>query len=257
MALVKTKLFSLIEFLVVVAILAILMTLLSPQLRSMMHHAGRIGCSENLRGIGSAYHLYAEDADDQVADCLFIGSTNHNSIWTNSSDRNYSAAYSIGRFHNGQAGYLEPYIGKNNQSLHCPGTEFAQGVEAFGSSRFISGVATYTSLTPFNFMVRKRLGDYLINPYTDQLQGWDQETVRPVYFDPVIDQSAWYRNRIGQGGAWDQVGADIHDNKGLLPILMSDGHVFNFDRTFYPQQYISQTGYTNRTEMINRIYRDL
>ena len=192
-----------------------------------------------------------------MADCIFIGSTNHNSIWFNNTDRNYRAARSIGRFHNGRAGYLEPYLGRDKQELTCPGTEFDQGVEAFGSSRFVSGVATYTSLSPFNFMVRKRINDYIINPYTDQLFGWDQQSVRPVYLDPVVDMIAWYRSRAGQGGAWDQTGIKIHNNSGILPILMSDGHVMNFDRTIYPQQYISNTGYTNRGELINKIYEDL
>lgn len=254
---IKNKLFSLIEFLIVVSILAILMTLLSPQLKSVMTHAERLACAENLRSIGAAYHLYAEDADDQVADCLFIGSTNHNSIWTNDSDRSYRNAYNIGRFHNGQAGYLEPYIGRDKVELTCPGTEFAQGVEAFGSSRFVSGVATYTSLSPFNFMVRKRMSDYIINPYTDELMGWDRRSVRPVYLDPIMDMIAWYRGRVGQGGAWDQYGMVVHNNSGMLPILMSDGHVMNFDRSFYPQQYISETGYTNLRVLIDRIYEDL
>jgi competence protein ComGC len=253
----KHSKFSLIEFLIVVSILAILMTLLSPQLRSMMHHAKRMGCAENLRGIGAAYHLYAEDEDDQVADCIFIGSTNHKSIYANDSDRSYRGAYNIGRFHNGRAGYLEPYLGKDKSEMYCPGTEFSQGVKAFGSSRFVSGVATYTSLSPFNFMVRKRNSDYIINPYTDGLNGWDNRAVRPVYLDPVFSMIAWYRNRVGQGGAWDQFGSEIHDNVGLLPILMSDGHVFNFDRAFYPKQYVTETGYTHKGTFINRIYDDL
>jgi len=255
----KLKNFTLIELLIVISMLGMLISLLQPSLNSLFLSSQRLGCSENLRGIGAVYHTYAEDNDDAVADCIFIGSMTQRSIWTNNTLGNYGAARSAGRFHsNGNRwrgqGYLEPYIGDQEELYSCPGSQFAQGLQAFGRSPWASRVSTYTSFTPFNFMVRKRNEDHIINPNTDTSRGWNLKTRRPVYLDPVVSMYRWYRP--GSGMRWDQVGSVIHGNIGDLPILMSDGQVYMYDRVQYPVQHIDETGYRNSGVMINQIMDD-
>jgi len=58
--------FSLIELLVVIAIISLLIAILLPALNQAKHHARRAACISNLRQVGVAIHMYAEDFDDTI-----------------------------------------------------------------------------------------------------------------------------------------------------------------------------------------------
>jgi prepilin-type N-terminal cleavage/methylation domain-containing protein len=58
------SLFSLVELLVVISILAILMSLLSPALKNAIYKAEMLQCQNNLKGIGLSLTFYADDYDD-------------------------------------------------------------------------------------------------------------------------------------------------------------------------------------------------
>lgn len=58
--------FSLLELLVVIAILALLIAILLPALSQAKHQARRTACAGNLRQVGMAVHLYADDFGDMI-----------------------------------------------------------------------------------------------------------------------------------------------------------------------------------------------
>jgi len=58
--------FTLIELLVVVAILSLLIAILLPVLNQAKLHARQAACKGNLRQVGVAIHMYAEDFDDTI-----------------------------------------------------------------------------------------------------------------------------------------------------------------------------------------------
>ncbi len=58
--------FSLLELLVVIAILALLIAILLPALSQAKHQARRTACAGNLRQVGVAMHLYADDFADMI-----------------------------------------------------------------------------------------------------------------------------------------------------------------------------------------------
>lgn len=58
--------FSLIELLVVMAVLSLLMAILLPALSQVRRQARRVACAANLRHVGSAIHLYADDYENTI-----------------------------------------------------------------------------------------------------------------------------------------------------------------------------------------------
>lgn len=58
--------FTLIELLVVIAILSLLIAILLPVLNQAKLQANRAACAGNLRQVGMAIHMYAEDFDDTI-----------------------------------------------------------------------------------------------------------------------------------------------------------------------------------------------
>jgi prepilin-type N-terminal cleavage/methylation domain-containing protein/prepilin-type processing-associated H-X9-DG protein len=63
----KKKGFTLIELLVVIAIIAMLMAILLPALSKVKKIAMRVVCGTNLKGLGTANTVYAQDYDDEYA----------------------------------------------------------------------------------------------------------------------------------------------------------------------------------------------
>jgi prepilin-type N-terminal cleavage/methylation domain-containing protein len=59
----KLKAFTLIELLVVIAIIALLISILLPALSRARELSKRTVCSSNIRGIGQAFYIYAQDGD--------------------------------------------------------------------------------------------------------------------------------------------------------------------------------------------------
>jgi len=63
----KKRGFTLIELLVVIAIIAMLLAILMPALNKVKKIAQRVVCGTNLKGLGTAQTVYANDYDDEYA----------------------------------------------------------------------------------------------------------------------------------------------------------------------------------------------
>jgi len=114
--------FTLIELLVVVAIIAILAALLMPGLKNARDSAKRIKCVSNLRQIGMAAHLYANDNSGQWPHFV-IDAADSNGGWTTSvawlNDAVLGPRWeAVGRVH--------PYL-KSKQIFFCPADDVNQG----------------------------------------------------------------------------------------------------------------------------------
>ncbi len=62
----KTKAFTLIEFLVVIAIIAILFGILLPALSLAKRHAGTTACLSNTKNLSLGWYMYAGDNDSRI-----------------------------------------------------------------------------------------------------------------------------------------------------------------------------------------------
>jgi prepilin-type N-terminal cleavage/methylation domain-containing protein/prepilin-type processing-associated H-X9-DG protein len=77
----KRQAFTLIELLIVIAVIAILMAILMPALNLARDQGRKIKCAGNLRTLGIANNLYAANNDDWAIPCRFTGSQG-TILWT-------------------------------------------------------------------------------------------------------------------------------------------------------------------------------
>lgn len=93
----ENKLFTLVEFIVVISVLLILLSLISPSLNSIYRVANDNQCKNNLRVIGHSSFLYINDHDETLMGPTWPG--HHPRI------RSY-----LGRYYKLFPYYLEPYM---------------------------------------------------------------------------------------------------------------------------------------------------
>ena len=105
--------FTLVELLVVIGIVAVLISLLLPGLVQARERAKRVVCLSNLRQLGTAVRMYANDSRDQVP----LG------YWSGFKQANYLIYY--GDSGGGHDTHLAPlyrrgYLKESPQAFYCP-----------------------------------------------------------------------------------------------------------------------------------------
>ncbi len=104
----RRRVFTLVELLTVIAVVAVLAGLLFPAVSLVQDRARRTDCLSRVRQIGQALYLYTGDSGGFLPDCARLGPSG-------------------GR--PGVRGVLEPYA--TAEVFHCPGDRAPSGVQAY------------------------------------------------------------------------------------------------------------------------------
>ncbi len=124
------KAFTLIELLVVIAIIAILAAILFPVFARARENARRSSCQSNLKQIGTAALMYAQDYDEKhVPTSVGFGTPVYRTWWGR--PLGIAPAYTTYSGIDLSDGLLQPYL-KNAQINKCPSWETEDATEEGG-----------------------------------------------------------------------------------------------------------------------------
>ena len=207
----KSAAFTLIELLVVIAIIAILAAMLLPALASAKERAKRASCMNNLKQIGVALHIYADDNADFLPRSVIAGERMGNDLW----DLPVSMADSMG-----------PKTGTNmmyRAIFYCPGGyASAQNLDAWWN--FPSGGTTIRE-SSYGWLINRdgtttfasTFGTTITSP-----KGWLTKATKPFNAVDTLSTAEMVVDTVvskGSGNrATDTWGPDnVTSTSGLIP----------------------------------------
>jgi general secretion pathway protein G len=205
--------FTLIELLVVIAVIALLASLLLPVLASAKGKARQAKCASNMRQIGLALQMYADDHDGWMPLTTHNADTNHSWIFT-----------------------LRPYLGDMDAIRICP-------ADPKGDARLTNNASSYIlneyiavdHIDPFgNVLSSYRNLNRLRSPGDTHTVFTCSDRLSPHIHADHTHSRNWVRNGVGN---WPGVTADISPDRhrasgpaadqtrGAANYLFADSHV--------------------------------
>ncbi len=219
----SVPIFTLIELLVVIAIIAILAAMLLPALSSARAQAKSAACASNLKQIGLAVVMYANDFNDTLVPSLINGSGTWNSTWEAT-----LAGYAGTATRPEDPPYGVNYDRKlSNNSFVCPAESAPFGSSAEGNFDYSHYASNAYVMADFKQSDEKLRRLYKITAFSDP------SAIR-IIFDNfrkdnyTITYSTYASFRHGSGGD-PRSTATVPNAAARTNVVLADGHVATMD----------------------------
>lgn len=213
----SSKAFTLIEMLIVVAIIAILASLLLPVLQNAQQSAQTIVCTNNLKNVSMASTMYCEDNSGTFCEINYLGGWEPNHYWMT-----YLSSY----LNNGMTINTTP--GWDSMNVYkCP--THTDRLKSFGIAGAVTFAMSYATGRNLTYPDRWRKIQQFKYPSSSILfseAGFNSSTCA-CKLDPFWLERSAYESPYNTGGSY--IGG-VH--KGANNIAWIDGHVSSWRDVF-------------------------
>jgi prepilin-type N-terminal cleavage/methylation domain-containing protein len=199
------KRFSLIEILIVVAIIGILASFLMPSLSKARRTAREAVCKNNLKQLYMTEMLFADDNENKVYAHQLRAQFMTATSWSNGGV--------TGNIHSSGEQLLEPYLGREHWSnnpievYRCPASSWEAGSWVAG----VTGGKNYNGFTDSLYSQPSTFDQFTVRSYGNPNSVFENSSRKPFISDYAY--------------SLDNSKHDLHGNTGSLNLAVSDGSV--------------------------------